>query len=170
MLCAVVPALSAQAPSTSRVRPLDDLARVALDRGVADSPLFRRLVTELEASDLIVHVTTSFMLSSRTVGTTRLSSASFGHRYVRIAVDAQLSPEERVSVLGHELQHACEIARSAVRNGEAVRELFELIGRRVSELPNAYDTEEAVSAGVQVWHDIHRSSRRSTVAAQREFQ
>src|SRR4029453_7228096 len=115
-VCAVVAvALSgspAGAQSVIRVRPLDGLAETALERGLSDSPLFRDLVTELENSDVIVHVVTAAGLPATAVGTTRLSSSGPSYRYVRVTISAELPAHKQTAILGHELQHACEIARS----------------------------------------------------------
>lgn len=162
----VLAAAPARAQQSSRVRALDELAHEALRRGVSDSALFRRLVTELEASDLVVHVVTTFVLPAGTIGTTRLSSSGSGYRYVRITIDTELSPEDRIAILGHELQHACEIARSSARDSQAVRALYQAIGRPVSNTRDAYETSAAIRVGTQVWFDVRHIQRRSTVGSQ----
>ena len=158
LLVVLAPVVAAAQP-LSRVRALDDLASAAVDRGLSHSAAFRRLVEEIEASDLIVHVLTKSSLPPGIVGTTRMSFAGASHRYVRIVVDAGLSPEDHIVILGHELQHACEIARSRARNTAAIRSLYRLIGRKVSSTQEAYETSAAIEAGAQVWFDLHHGSR-----------
>lgn len=144
-----------------RVRPLDSVAEAALAQGLVESGVFRRLVDEIEASDLIVHIVASFALPRGAIGTTRLSAVADQHRYVRIVVEADLSPEDRTAILAHELQHACEIARSPARTNREVRALYLTIGQRVSMTEEAFETEAAIEAGVQVRADLHRRLARS---------
>ena len=146
-----------------RVRALDGTAEAALDRGLSQSSLFRELVAHLEASNLIVHVMTTVSLPMQAAGTTRLSSSRPEFRYVRITVSAQLSREEQVAILAHELQHACEIAGSPARDTASVRALYQRIGQRVESWFEAYETTAAIDAGSTVWSDLHRRSRRATL-------
>ena len=151
---------AAAAQLSARIRPLDDAARVSLEDGLANSTMFRRLASEIDDSDLIVHVTTSpARLPGKAAGTTRLSSAGIRHRYVRITIASDLRPDDRTAILGHELQHACEIARSRARDTDAIRTLYQTIGQRVDSTGEAYDTTAAVDAGVRVWFDLQRSHR-----------
>jgi hypothetical protein len=156
-----VAVLPSTAQPIARVRPLDEIAQAALHRGLSGSSLFQHLVAQLEASDLIVHVITAAGLQASAAGTTRLSSAGLQHRYVRVTIATELTPEEQTAILGHELQHACEIARSEARDTSAIRTLFQAIGRRVESSHEAYETTAAIAAGSRVWTELHQPSRRT---------
>jgi hypothetical protein len=118
-------AVSAQTP---RVRPLDPVAAMAFAQGHEKSETFRALVAELEASDLIVHVVTAVGLPGGVAGTTRFAGSLGGARYVRIDLAGMLIARQRVSILAHELQHACEIARSGAGSSGAIDALYRGIG------------------------------------------
>ena len=157
LLPGVSPALAQPSP---HVRTLDAASRIAFDRGLEESPRFRALLDELEASDVIVHVVATPMLPFGVTGTMRFV-AQLGHtRYVRIDLATLASPDARVATLAHELQHAIEVARSTVGSQVAVRELYRTIGEKVPGR-ESFETEAARQAGADVWAEL-RSARRTT--------
>ena len=56
-------------------------------------------------------------------GTTRFMTSAGGYRYVRISLLRGLEATERAAILGHELQHACELADSTANDVQAVLDL-----------------------------------------------
>jgi hypothetical protein len=143
----------ADARATRRVRPLDAWAHESLDRGVTRSAIVRGLIAELEQSDVIVHVQTISTLPVGTAGQTRLSGDGGECRYIRIQLNRALLPDERAAILAHELQHAAELARSDVRDNEAVRALYERIGFQVGK-GDVFETAAARDAGARAWLEL----------------
>ncbi len=145
-------------------RPLDAWAAESLERGLKQSPLVRNLVDVLEASNVIVHIETSTLLPAGIGGMTKFVTSQHGYRYVRIILFRGLAPYDRVAALGHEFQHACEIARSTAQNQEEVRRLFELLGDRRPNQHDFFETHAAVLAGHQVYMELvrKRDSRSGT--------
>ena len=146
-------ALAADPRESRRVRPLDQWADESLDRGMTRSALVRELVGTLEQSDLIVHVQTITTLPAGLAGRTRLTGDAGVSRYVRVQLDRNLLPDERASVLAHELHHAVEIARSPARTDAGMRELYERIGKSVG-IRGVFDTPEAREAGTRAWYEL----------------
>ena len=140
--------------AVGRVRPLDAWAAESFERVSARSPHARRLINRLEASGVIVHVVTAAVMPGGVAGTTRFVARRGGYRYVRVALDRQLLPDSRAAILGHELQHALEIAISDAGDHDAVRELYERIGRRVDRREH-FETAAAALAGRRVWSELH---------------
>jgi len=114
-------------------RPLDPVAIEAFARAQAQSAVVRSLVAALESSNVIVHIVSARDLPLGIGGTTRFVTSRGGYRYVRITIAADLSKSNRTAILGHELQHACEIAASGADDVESLRELFEKEGHRAGE-------------------------------------
>jgi hypothetical protein len=110
------------------VRSVDrDLASLILD-GVRLSPAFRSLVDQLDRSRLIVHVEYR-LLPSSVWARTMLVASRRGWRYVRIQIDYRLAALDRLMMIGHELQHAVEIAESPTAvDPRSVEELYRRIG------------------------------------------
>ena len=152
------PALASEPPS---VRPLDSLAHEAFARGVRRSQTFRDLVTGLERDGLIVHVVTRRDLPQTLTGATRFVADIGGSIYLRIELAASLPPTMRVAVLGHELQHASEIAASGARSSEAVLALYKADGKKASTIENGWETTAAEEAGRQIWIELHTRPRAS---------
>jgi hypothetical protein len=133
-------------------RPVDPVAAEIFVRAQARSAVVRSLVTTLESSNVIVHIESSRALPLGIGGTTRFVTSSGGYRYVRISISADLPPRERSSVLGHELQHACEIAESRADDVASLRQLFTRIGHQDGEF---YET----AAAQRIERDIREELR-----------
>ena len=134
----------------TRVRTLDAHVGHLLAIGYRRSHTFRRLVDRLEHSDVIIHVErraiasdTAFMHFVTHVG---------GSRYLRITLDTELSADAGVALLGHELQHAAEVAHAPwVVDARTYHELYLAIGHASCTGPRrCFDTAAAVDAGRRV--------------------
>jgi len=147
---------AAQTGSTSppRIRPLDDRATKAMDTGVRRSPTFRSLVDQLERSDVVVYVYTTPHLSQYVSGGLSFVGVSATMRFVKIALDLDLTSSQAVYILAHELQHALEIARAPrVRT----RESFEAFYRHIDiggALRHTFETAAAQLTGQQVRREL----------------
>lgn len=153
----VIGLLVAAFPSGARaqsVRPVDRPANAALELGQQRSGQFRELAAELDASDVIVHVVTTHEMPAGIKGTTRFVALIEDVRYVRIHLASSLTPKLRAAMLGHELQHACELARSGAASHQAVRALYLAIGMPGRDLQDVFETSEAEQAGRTVWFEL----------------
>lgn len=144
--------LRAEPPS---VRPLDPIACEAFARGMQRSETFRELVAGLERDGLIVHVVTRRDLPTSLTGATRFAADRGGSIYLRIELSASVPPGARVAVLGHELQHASEIAASGARTSEAVAAYYKAAGRRATTIENGWETTAAEMAERRIWIELH---------------
>jgi hypothetical protein len=158
LIALLATAPSVYADSVLTPRPLDPWAGESLNRGLTHSALVRELVATLEASNVVVHIETSTLMPFGLGGLTKFVTSQHGYRYVRIMLARDLSPYYRAAVLGHELQHACEIARSTADTHEAVRALFERLGHADSKQPTYFETPAALLAGRQVAGELRRNT------------
>ena len=131
-------------------RPLDDIATETFALAL-ESPTVRQLVATLETSNVIVHIVSSRELPPGVGGTTRFVATRGGYRYLRITIAAELARSTRAAILGHELQHACEVARSTADDVESLRKLFEEMGTRDG---NTFDTPAARRIEKIVWNEL----------------
>jgi hypothetical protein len=143
-----------EAAGQAAVRGLDAWANEALQRGRGGAVLVRTLLAVVAASDLIVHVESADGLPHGLAGMTRFVAATAQHRYVRITLSRQLAPDARAATLAHELQHACELARSQARSREEMQHLYEAIGYRITGRRNFYETSAAATAGARAWAEL----------------
>lgn len=139
-----------------RVRPLDQTVAAFILRGHAASPAFRRLVAALERSDVIVHVEQVNRPGDGLAASTRFVTRAGGQRYVRITLYGIWSLTQAISLIGHELQHAGEMASAGwVVDQATCRELFSAIGHRTcNQRRVCYETDAAMAAGAEVWKDV----------------
>jgi len=137
------------------LRPVDHAAAVTIGRAIERSRLVRDMVHELERTDLIVHVEMSRDLPGGLGGTTRLVTARGGHRYLRISIATALPPEARVAILGHELHHALEIARSQAHDSDTLRQFWLHKGYRTND--RFFETDAARGVERAIRQELRRS-------------
>jgi hypothetical protein len=128
--------------------------RHVLDEGLRKSPTFRRLVDRIRDSDVIVYIDIRPNVSPNVGGVLTFISRSATDRYLRVIVNGRNSNAMIVALLGHELQHAVEVADDGtVNSGEALRRLYERIGIRTSR--DTYDSQAAQMTGRTVRAELH---------------
>lgn len=148
-------ALAAEAagpdPPIIRVRPAQLRVQKLLERGRERSATFRALLDALDRSDLIVYIEMVPALDRDIAACLRFVAPAGNHRYLRISVGANHDRERTIALIGHELQHAVEVAEHAeVRSTDAFRALFQRIGVRDTGDTLHYDTFAARDAGTRV--------------------
>jgi hypothetical protein len=140
----------------SRIRCLDREARKIVERGVASSPTLARLVAELEKSDLIVGVQLC-PLSKTLLGEARIVTATADVRHIRSRIKVPNATDALISVLGHEFQHALELASARdVRTAEAQAFFYRRIGYE-RHSGGFFETQAALDAGRAVAAEISRA-------------
>ncbi len=137
-----------------RVRATDARLRSLVAEGLHRSRTFAGLVTALNRSDVIVYIESVMVLPKGTMGRLALMPPAGEYRYLRVQIRADLSRREAIALIGHELQHAMEIAGAAeVRDASAMIRLYERIGH-TSAGEHAYDTEAAQDMGRVVRREL----------------
>lgn len=145
------PVSADQARSFARLRPLDALAGDLLSEALDRSPTVRSLVRTLEESDLVVQIQVRGLDTFR--GHLQFMSGSPDCRWVRVTVSLPSPKPDLLATLGHELQHAVEIAREPdVRDVESVAALFRRIGFR-RDGPQ-FETRAALEIEERVKHEL----------------
>lgn len=99
-------------------------------------------------------------------GTTHLMAAAGGHRYVRIAIRSGCARDPSIAILGHEMQHAVEIAEADdIVDAESMTALYRRIGvlRSCSSAAiECYDTAQARKIGETVLIELQQGVDRSS--------
>jgi hypothetical protein len=138
------------------LRPLDPLAKVAIESGVGRSPTFAALVQTIEGSEFVVYVETSRKLKSGMPGC--LIHGAAGPRYLRVLLKTELSLDERIEVLAHELQHVREVIEAGIVNDPAAMQLlFSRIGfnkHQHGARQQEYETEAARQIALMVAREL----------------
>jgi hypothetical protein len=128
------------------VRTQDRSVRLLLKRGFNRSYTFAHLMARLEHGDVLVYVEEVPRLPGGLDGRMMMLPTAHGQRYVRIQIVLRGTPDESVAILGHELQHAIEVAQeSGVSDQAQLTALYQRIGMRGG--PHVYDTLAAQEIG-----------------------
>lgn len=159
LLCAAPGAAQTGTTHLPRIRPLDARASAAIETGIGRSPTFRALVEELQRSDVVVYVHTTPGLSQYVSGGLSFVGVSATMRFVRIALDLDLTRNQAVYILAHELQHALEIARAPdVRTQDDFDAYYQHLDIG-GALRDTFETAAAQLMGQRVRSELHAGPR-----------
>ena len=124
-----------------------------LEQAIKQSPTFAALVTALDKTDVIVHVEEVTHMTPGVDGRLTFVVATGDVRYLRAQV-LKRGVIDMMSVVGHELQHALEVAlASDVRCQASFAGLYNRIGDQPAR-PDRYDTAAAREAGQRVRREL----------------
>ena len=153
----IVPLPPVSATIAPRVRPLSTISRSIVDEATRRSPTVRRLIAELQQLDVLVFVDINLApMIDR--GTTSVITNAGGFRMLRVIISGTLDPARRIEVLGHELQHAVEIARErSVVDDPTLRDLYLRIGYAMGS--TSFETDAARQVEYDVRRDLSSNTR-----------
>ena len=149
--------------SAYRVRSTDIRALAWIQAGAERSATFRDLLNRLSDSDLIVYVQVVDRITNA-FGHTYFVTSTETVRYVRIEVVVAGNFAEMVALVGHELQHAVEIAGAPrVRDRQSLAQFY--LGMGENSLANGqYDSAEARLTEGRVKRELASNGDRSSPA------
>jgi hypothetical protein len=156
---AAPPAVAAQEPQagerSARVRAADKRTAVLLTRGLERSATIRALVAQLEQSDVIVYIEMNPGLRKRLAGKLTWITSTKAHRYVRVSINPELHSEMAIATLGHELQHALEVANApTIVSTNTLERYYSEHGDASPTEVSGWDTEAARLAGNEVRREL----------------
>jgi len=132
------------AVTAAHVRVLEPELVALIDEGTARSRTFRLLIERINDTDGIVYLQSGACSIGAAAACLLLKVTQVaGARYLHIHVTRQLTHrEDRIAIIGHELQHADEVLSSRwVRNTKDAYALFTRIGSAGSI--RSFETDEA---------------------------
>lgn len=136
------------------VRAADGVARGVLEQAARRSPTIARQIAALQETDTIVIVETGYHSSLN--GLACVLAATPGARYLRVRLRIPNDMSGLIRTLGHELQHALEIAGlPEIRDGASLAIAYARMGIRL-EREGQYETASARSTGTQVALELGR--------------
>ncbi len=155
MLLPTMPVAAVPGMSHVRVRhpALEPFLREAIDK----SATTRDMIAALDASDVFVYF--ELLPGMRASLPAGLSYAGSGgrFRYLRIALNPMNSPAQMIAMIGHELQHAVEVAQEPnIRSRRDLQKHYKRVGIE-SRDHATWDTEAARRTGRLVSREVMRS-------------
>ncbi len=139
------------------LRTLDLRLTQLVRRGYVQSPTFRTLVDDVEASTVVVYLERHERFGGLEAARLRLAGEGGGLRFVKVSLRWSLSDRDLLVYLAHELQHVREIAeRPEVVDQRTLREFYCRVG--YSGL-YGYDTDAARAVAEQVAEELITANR-----------
>ena len=158
-LVAGAPTADPQRPPSAdggpRIRPYDAWSAALLLEGLERSSTIRNLSDRLEELDVIVYIEMRPALPVKLGGTMTWLTAAGPYRYVRISLNPKLIHDAVIATLGHELQHALEVAEApAIRDAASLESYYRQNGLGTASDVGGLDTEAARIIGVDVRREL----------------
>jgi hypothetical protein len=141
-----------------QLRTVDPRIRQWLDDGIKRSATFRMLVERLKQSDIVVYLQADNRPLHGVDGRLTFVGAHAGVRYVLVRLRMQSSPCRQVAIIGHELQHAVEVADAPeIVDAASLAKAYSRFGYAsgwASRRGTTFDTRAAVQAGYDVLKEV----------------
>ena len=139
-----------------RLRPQDSRLELVLKEGAARSATFKALVDRIESSNVIVYVALNPIMKSSLSGMLTWMTRAGDYRYVRASISTELTFDQMIATLGHELQHAVEVIEDeTVVDEKSLVALYRRIGHQNSSAaPARWETTAAQQAGFRVRREL----------------
>ena len=135
----------------AHVRGTDSRTRDWIWAGASGSETFRSLLARLAASDVIVYVMVVDRIQGGAEGQLYFVTATPTARYLRIELVADGSQAAMVALVGHELQHAVEIADAPqVRGRQSLAMLYLAMKENSFSGSHQFDSAAARSTETRV--------------------
>ena len=163
-LCVLVTASSALAGGKGptgevRLRPQDARLELVLKEGAKRSTTFKALVDRIEASNLIVYIAFNPIMKANLSGMMTWMTRTGDYRYVRASISKDLTFDQMIATVAHELQHAVEVIDdTTVVDEKSLVALYKRIGRQNSNTsPAHWDTTAAQDTGYRVRRELNEA-------------
>jgi len=146
------------ADSLANIRLTEPWLRQLFAAGMPRSPTFRSLVERLEQSDVVVYVQIDRLGSPGVAGRLTFLSAVGETRYVVIQLVPLRSVVQQLAMIGHELQHAVEVAENpAIVDQESMYREYLRVGHLNGRTESGVrvDTKAAFAAGGRISDELH---------------
>lgn len=148
-------ALAAERDGGPRLRPQDTRSAQVLKEGASRSATFRTLVDRIEASNLIVYIALKPGLKSNLSGALTWMTRAGGFRYVRASISTDLTLDQMIATVAHELQHAVEVSEDeSVTDERSLVALYKRIGQQSRTGSSNWETLAAQRTGTQVRREL----------------
>ena len=145
----------AAARRAPRVRPYDGRSAALLLQGLERSATMRAIVDWLEQLDVIVYLEMQPTLPRSLAGKLTWLAATSSHRYVRISLNPEIMRHPLIATLGHELQHALEVAEApGIVDSPSLQSYYQKHGLSVAKHINGWDSLAARVVGDRVRREL----------------
>lgn len=151
-------AARAEQAADPHLRALSPEAQRLIDEASEQSSIVRGLVARLDATDVIVYVSLDLRLPERTRGQLRFIARAGGQRYLDVRIARTLDRRSDIASLGHEIQHALEIAAAPeVVDAASLDRFYGRVGFSVSD-KRWHESHAALRAGEAILRELRTAA------------
>jgi hypothetical protein len=116
-------------------------------------------VEALQARDVIVYVSLQPSSGNR-IGSVKWITKAGGLRYLQAYVSVTPSPDALIAAMGHELEHALEVAEtSSVADAASFEAFYRTTGERAHPTQGIWETQRAYESGGRIGRELATSVR-----------
>jgi hypothetical protein len=134
-----------------------DLVASSLDRSL----LVSSLAEQLKATDVVAYVVAEPHEFNRRDSGIRFLGRSRSERFMVITVNSSLPEDRQIALVGHELQHAVDMARARwITDQERMGQYFTRVGWRIGDVPG-YETLSALNTERKVGKELATTAQGS---------
>lgn len=138
-----------------RLRPQDPRIVQVLKEGPLRSDTFRSLVDRIEAGNVIVYIAVNPILKSSLSGALTWMTRAGDYRYMRASISTELTFDQMIATVAHELQHAVEVIEDeSVKDERSLIALYKRIGQPSRATSSGWETTNAQQTGYQVRREL----------------
>lgn len=138
-----------------RLRPQSAYVAGLLKAGIARSATMRSLVDRIEAGNVIVYIAVNPLLKANLSGGLTWMTRAGAFRFVRASISRDLTPDQMIATLAHELQHVAEVAEDeSVISEAALVAMYRRIGLPSRAAAPGFETAAAQEMGYQVRREL----------------
>lgn len=143
----------------AHVRSDNPRLRRLADRGLEQSETFRQISAALGDSDVIIYFDSGDCECRRARACLSFVATAGGVRYLRASVSLKQIDDELIQQMGHELQHAVEVASEPDITSESSLAAFYSSHAQSCGSVRCYETRAALIVQQAIRRDLKRSRR-----------
>lgn len=152
-------AVSADARSSTttdpHLRPAEPSANALVADALDRSTVIRDLAAQLDRTDVVAYVRIARHVDSGRPSSIHFLGRSPYSRYMVILVDEALTPDRQIALIGHELQHAVDMADADwITDSLRMDQYFTLCGWKLSYPEHGFETLSALRTERRVGQEL----------------
>jgi hypothetical protein len=157
MALAVVPGAAAAGPASAdpRLRPAEVSASALVADALSRSAIVRDLADGLRGTDVVAYVRVGPCVEGERDSSIHFVGRSKYDRFMVIKINETLSPDRQIALVGHELQHAVDMAKASwITDSARMQQYFVVTGWKLGYPENGFETLSALHTERKIGQEL----------------
>lgn len=143
------------AKTDPHLRPADPSTAALVATALEQSPTIRALASQLDGTDVVAYVQTAPRKAGEVGASIHVAGRTAHQRFFVLRIDESLPAERQIALIGHELQHAVDMASAGwVTDQARLQQYLELTGWKRMWPEKGFETISALRAERRVGQDL----------------